>query len=176
MNSAVCNTCGTIWDATFRPYCPNCMLLHLLRTPDLVRPKHDPGSVSVPIKPFRSVMSGEYIAGSVDYLKQAVTGGTVFYSTRHDGYCIVTSPPYHHAAGSAIPGGGTVTAYPMDYLTVADVTGSPHVYAQTPAEVQKAIDDGLYKHLSLCAYSGCVRVTYFGENYCPIHRTPPLAT
>jgi hypothetical protein len=154
--------------------CPRCQAAAWGSVSTLVRPKHDPTSGSV-WPTFRTVMSGEFMGGSVVFLQYAAQSGTVFKSLKHGGYCLFGPPPPGQVAGSAVPALSPVPTYPEPYLMVADLLGSPHVYAQGTARVQQYIDSGQFVRLPRCSVAGCNNEAVLGGYFCILHISPPLA-
>jgi hypothetical protein len=142
MSNVSCNLCGHVWDAANMALCPRCQASAWGSVSTLVRDKHNPASGSV-WSTVRTVISGEFMGGSVVFLECAAQGGTIFHSLKHGGkYCLFGPPPPGMVAGSVVPRYSPTPTYPEPYLIVADLLGSPHVYAEGTARVKQLIDTG----------------------------------
>ena len=176
MSILVCKACGHQWDGASRPECPVCLSTNWAHTLNFVRPKHDPRMLSSSEPSFRSVMSGEFMRDSTDYLRHIASSGTVFQSLRHDGrYTYLAAAPTGTPAGSAVPPNGTVPSYALDCFVVADPKGAPHIYAESQTKVHETINAGSYIALPVCTEPNCDNLSLPGEQKCARHVFPALA-
>jgi hypothetical protein len=176
MSNLTCKSCGTMWDGASQAQCPMCLTRTWTQAPDFVRSKHDPRSLGSISSQFRSVMSGEFMQGSVDQLLYAANNGTVFQSLYHGGkYCYLAPAPVGTPAGSAVPAGGTVTSTALDNFVIADLTGSPHIYAESQTRIRQGINAGSYIPLSHCIEHNCDNLALPGDHKCARHVQPALA-
>lgn len=172
----MCKTCGSAWDAALQAHCPECQASTWAQTSDLVRPKHDPGSVASAHAYFRSVMTEEFTNGSVAYLLDIASTGTVFQSMNHAGkYCVFAPAPAGTGAGSTIFAGSVAPSYALDSYLIADSIDSPHIYAEDQARFLHGISAGSYVPLPQCVAGSCDNLAMPKSNRCVQHTYPSLA-
>ena len=173
MSIETCTTCGSSWDASVQARCPDCQARAWAQTPDLVRPKHDPGSVTWVQPDFRSVITPEFTRGSSTELLHIACTGTVFRSVKFAGkLCVFAPAPAGTGAGSAILPGGSAPSYSLDGYLIADPTGSAHIYAQDQTRFSQEVSAGSYVPMPRCAAGSCDNLALPTGTWCVQHHRP----
>jgi hypothetical protein len=175
MSNVTCKQCGTTWDATLRSECPQCLRDAWMNTPDFLRRKHDPQSLSSPYPRDRSIVSSEYIQGSAAFLGHAAQEGTACYSVRHRGYCYLADSPGGAVCGSAVPASGTIAAHPHHGIIIAGTAKRAHIYTEDPAKMWAEFAAGSYIPQPQCEVVGCSNLAIPGDSKCVIHISIALA-
>ena len=177
MSTLTCKTCGTTWEGSAIPKCPNCLAQSWASSPKMVRPKHDPGLLPSASPSFRSVVPDDFLQRPIDYFQHIAISGTALYSQKHGGYCYVVGMAPHLTAGSAIPPQSAMPTRPMDAFLIAKPFGiDAHIFAEDDAKIQVEISQGGYVWPPTCSEKGCNNLCYPGEQFCAKHLASPQAT
>lgn len=171
--TTTCQTCGTVWDASRSPYCPKCIASKWDSTPDLIRPKHDPGALPSGYPSFRSVVTDDVVQRRTEFLEYSAASGEWFYSTHHQKYCVFTPDPLGSIPGSGIPRGDTMPTHALDGLVIADATQDAHLFTADQVRFRNDVSAGLYQPLPYCCEPGCHRRAVPGEQLCVVHKPNP---
>jgi hypothetical protein len=175
MSIATCKKCGNSWDAALRGECPRCLASKWLQSPDFLTYKHDPHSLSTPFPGFRTVVSQDYIAGSVAFLNDIAANGTAFYNCDHNSYNYIAASPDGMDGGSAVPRRGTVTSDRVDGALIAKHGERPHIIPRALGSIHQDIAAGTLTRLPRCAISGCDNEIVPSQHYCAKHVNPAVA-
>lgn len=171
-----CKKCGTQWDGTIKPDCPNCISQTWGVSPNLITTKHAPGIEFQSTNGFRSVIPIEFSQDSLGYLR-AGAEGTIYYAPKHRNYFYAANViPHYSAAGSALPSRHTKPTDAMNCLIIAKPYSiDVHVYAEDEDRIYERAATGEYEYLPTCSAEGCDNVRRHENEYCLKHASKTKA-
>jgi len=169
MSMLTCGKCHYVWDGGLSPFCPMCAIKKYETDPRFFRRKHDPTELPYPMKDFRSVLSMDFVVNKSLYIYTLATQGVYYFDTYNNNFTCVVNQPLGIIAGSAIPSWFPLPTYPMDSQIIADVWGSPHVFAENNSTINFRVNKGRLIPPRLCDMVGCANLAIPGTNRCVRH-------
>lgn len=160
---------GHTWLGEESPFCPTCAIKKWEAETGFIKDKHDPTKLPLPMKGFRSVVTMDFITDKGLYIYTLATEGNYYYDTQHRNFSCVLSQPIGSTAGSAIPSWFPMPTYPMDSQIIADVWGTPHVFAEDMSTIAHQVSIGRLIPPRRCDTAGCPNFAIPGSTKCSRH-------
>ncbi len=110
----------------------------------MLTPKHDPDCLPSASSSFRSVVSPDCKNRPQEYVDYIMASGTALHSKRHGKEFMFARTPPGLSCGSGIPSGSATPTTSLDGYLIADLSGSPHIYAEDESRILKGLRTGKY--------------------------------
>lgn len=173
MSIVYCKICGTSWDGTCSPICPQCQAKEWEQCLSLIAPKHDPNVLPSASTSYRSVLTEDFVAHKHDFLEYAAYSGEWYFSKQYGKYCHFTPRPLGQIPGSGIHSGNPMPDHALDGLLIANAlqSQSAHAYAVDQSRFRAEIHQGKHVPLPRCTVAGCDNIAIPGHSLCQEHRS-----
>ena len=172
MSEIICSTCGAGFDGTRQAWCPPCLAQRWSATPNLMRPKHDPGASAESLPGYRSILTPRAKTDLAEILADAAARGRWFWDRDYAMWVHVTERPLGRVPGVGIPAGREEADHALDCLFIAEADSNreAHVFAADTERHEAQIRAGVFEPLGLCESPGCENLRRPALRSCELHR------
>lgn len=171
MSAIACRLCGESYDGRQLAWCPACLGARWLRTPRLLRPKHDPDAAPEARDRYRSILTPHAKSQLARLLDDCARKGHWYWDRDYGFWVHVTCEPLGRAPGVGIPAGRSEPDHALSCLFIAEADSrhEAHVFAADDARHAAQVRAGVFEPLGVCLEPGCDNLRGPGRDGCAIH-------